>query len=316
MKMMDNLKDKYLPVLDYGFVALKDWMGDDAAIAEMARNSYKLGTKSSNDDRGLIRHLLRNRHTSPFERCEIVLHCGMPIFVARQWVRHRTASLNEHSGRYSIMPLLFYTPEYERCKKQSTTNKQGSDSNLCFDKHGYSVYKLATEERRVDMCAHYDSNIKMDMARELARIDLPLSTYTYWYWKIDLHNLLHFLSLRLAPDAQWEIRQYAKVIASIVKLWLPITWQAFEDYQLHGVYLSRGELKLIRHLNTVGNRGWEINTLNEAATSLGMTRKETAEFRAKWCSLDDTPEEYNLDLSTAKDASYFEKLAEDSVVTT
>jgi thymidylate synthase (FAD) len=308
-----ELLNQYFPVLDYGFVALKDWMGNDNAFAEMARNSYKLGTEQINDNEGLIRHLMRHRHTSPFERCEIVLHCGMPIFVARQWVRHRTASLNEYSGRYSVMPMLFYTPSRDRCQRQSETNKQGSSISRCFDDQDYSAYQSDCDMLHERMKEAYQSNIDCDMARELARINLPLSMYTYWYWKIDIHNLLHFSSLRLAKDAQWEIRQYAKVIAGIAKILWPITWKAFEDYRLNGATFSRGELLLIRHLDTGGCLGWEWSTIKKSAEECGLTATELREFLDKWHTIMDEPEEYELDFDNVKSSEFYEKLAQDSI---
>ena len=211
--MSDHL-EKYYGVLDHGFLALKDVMGNDQSIEEMARVSYQAGTRKTSDTRGLLRYLMNHRHTSPFERVEFVFHVGLPIFVARQWIRHRTASVNEYSGRYSVMPMIFYTPDQERVTTQSTDNKQGSSEDQLAD---YDGYVNCCNNVRSDMNTHYHENLEQDMAREIARLDLPLSMYTYWYIKFDLHNLFHFLSLRLDPHAQWEIQQYAHVIANIVK---------------------------------------------------------------------------------------------------
>lgn len=267
---------RYYPVLDHGFVALKDMMGCDKDIEEMARVSYQAGTRTVSDTRGLLRYLMRHRHTSPFERVELVFHVGLPIFVARQWIRHRTASVNEYSGRYSVMPMIFYTPEEDRVTTQNTENKQGSSDDII---NGYDAFVLAREEIRDTSAAHYRACIEMDVARETARIDLPLSMYTYWYWKIDLHNLFHFLSLRLDPHAQWEIQQYAHVIANIVASELPLSWEAFYDYKMNACSFSRMEMELIRgglYYNMYQQP--HITTTNKHAMQLGMNTREIKEF--------------------------------------
>jgi len=233
-------------VLDQGFVYLVDVMGTDSSIVQAARVSYGDGTKKVREDRGLLRYLLRKHHTSPFEMCEIKFHCRMPIFVARQWVRHRTASLNEMSARYSALPADFYVPEPERVQAQAQNNKQGSGDTLepaVVD----SFLEMNRDSARVAFEA-YQRALGHNVARELARIVTPVSTYTEWYWKMDLHNLLHFLRLRLDPHAQYEIRVFAEAIAEIVKAWVPLTWEAFEDYRLNSMYLSRQEIEGLRVL--------------------------------------------------------------------
>lgn len=226
-----------MQVLDKGFVRVVDRMGDDAAIVQAARVSYGAGTKHVSTDRALIRYLMRHRHTSPFEMCEIKLHVRAPIFVARQWLRHRTASVNEISGRYSVLDADCFEPE--QLEAQSSGNRQGRDRVPC---EGAGLVRQA-QQWAVEA---YRALLAAGCARELARIVLPLSVYTEWYWKIDLHNLLHFLELRLAPEAQAEIRAYAEAIATYVREWVPVTWEAFEDYRLYGARLSRQETELVR----------------------------------------------------------------------
>lgn len=232
-----------IPILDHGFVRLVDFMGDDSAIVQAARVSYGKGTKTLNKDRGLIRYMMSNGHTSPFEMVEIKLHCKMPIFCARQWVRHRTASLNEYSGRYSEMKNEFYVPESNRIQAQSTTNKQGSEINEVIDNSEFvkTIFKNGQISARSD----YEKVLEQGTAKEIARINLPLSQYTEWYWKIDLHNLFNFLRLRMDSHAQWEMQQYANAIASIVKKIVPFAWEAFEDYVLYSKRFSRIEYNIL-----------------------------------------------------------------------
>ena len=236
---MSELVDRYFPVLDHGFIALVDYMGSDASVERAARVSYGKGTRSKSKTRGLIRYLMRHRHTTPFEMVEFCFHVSMPIFVARQWVRHRTANLNEYSGRYSVMPDAFYVPEEARLRKQSQTNNQGS-ANEVVD--GAADIQKIMEEQQNQSYNNYNNFLDKDVAREVARINLPLSNYTQWYWKIDLHNLLHFLSLRMDPHSQWEIRQYAIIMAEIVKDIVPLSIEAWEDYVLNAVRLTRGDI--------------------------------------------------------------------------
>ncbi len=223
----------YFPVLDHGFVALVDYMGDDASVERAARVSYGHGTRRVSRTRGLLRYLRRHLHTTPSEMVELNFHCAMPIFVARQWVRHRTASVNEYSGRYSLMPLLFYSPRREHFALQSESGNQGRAVEAAgAELHAEAVRRW--EGARARVAADYGWLAGENVARELARIDLPLSTYTQWYWKIDLHNLLHFLTLRVDPHAQWEIREYGRVIAGMVKRVAPLSYEAWMDYQVMG----------------------------------------------------------------------------------
>jgi thymidylate synthase (FAD) len=236
----------YFPVLDHGFVALVDYMGSDEDIERAARVSYGFGTRQVSQTRGLVRYLRRHRHTTPSEMVEFKFHCAMPMFVARQWIRHRTASVNELSARYSLMPLLFYRPDASQFKLQSRSNKQGREGGAPD-----AVYREAIErwERlRTEAGATYRWLLEEDVAREIARIDLPVSTYTQWYWKIDLHNLLHFLSLRVDPRAQWEIQQFARVIAGMVKRVAPISYEAWVDYDLQSEPVTRVEREILARL--------------------------------------------------------------------
>ena len=237
--------DGAIPVLDRGFVKLVDVMGDDSSIVQSARVSYGKGTKSLSEDEGLIRYLMRHNHTTPFEMVEFKFHCRLPIFVARQWIRHRTASVNELSGRYSEMPDWFYEPAAELCTTQSAQNKQGGTGQSLADAAEIASSFVETQSA---CYRQYENYLTLDMRRELARINLPLSLYTEWYWKIDLHNLFHFLKLRLDQHAQYEIRVFAEAMAEIVKERVPLAWKAFEDYHLHSLRFSRGELKLLGEL--------------------------------------------------------------------
>lgn len=269
---MDALLGVEHPVLDHGMVRVVDWMGDDSAIVQMARVSYGAGTKTVSEDRGLIRYLMRQRHTSPFEGCEIKLHLKMPIFVARQWIRHRTANVNEYSARYSILEREFYVPDAADILSQSTTNKQGSGGNLHpgiqelaqgnFAQQGEQAFEL------------YDAMLEMGIARETARINLPLSTYTQMYWKVDLHNLFHFLTLRTDHHAQMEIRAFADVIAEIVSAWVPLAHEAWLDFHKHSLTLSRQAVILVQRMLAGENP-------EAAMLGLGMSKREFDEVLAK-----------------------------------
>lgn len=269
------------PVLDHGFVRVCDYMGDDAAIVQMARVSYGEGTKTISDDRGLIRYLMSHWHTSPFEGCEIKLHVKAPMFVFRQWLRHRTASPNEVSGRYSVLPGEFYFPEPERLGRQSATNKQGTGQGydadtaaIILDQMEYAVaesdgvyrHHIAPEVNKDNPI-----NVGYDLSRELARIILPQNIYTEMYWKIDLHNLFHFLRLRADAHAQWEIRQYADLICTLVAQWVPAAYEAWVDYRKEAVTFSRMEMEALR------------GVLNDGVVlrPVGMSQREVTEFRAK-----------------------------------
>lgn len=234
-------------VLDHGFVRVIDYMGNDQAIVQSARVSYGMGTKSVREDRGLIRYLMRNDHTSPFEHCELKLHCKMPIFVARQWVRHRTASINEYSARYSILKEEFYVPDQEHLAVQATSNRQGRGGQVP-PKHAQEVQDVLTNDA-LAAYQHYAWMLnERNVARELARMDLTLNYYTEWYWKINLHNLLHFLQLRLDLHAQYEIRVYAQLIYDLVSKWVPFTIEAFRDYRLEALTLSGPQVRALQAL--------------------------------------------------------------------
>ncbi|MDR2008547.1 MAG: FAD-dependent thymidylate synthase [Alphaproteobacteria bacterium] len=244
--------DKYLqqsiPCLDKGFVRLVDYMGSDSSITQAARVSYGAGTKTLNDDTALIRYLLRHKHTTPFEMCEIKLHIKAPIFVARQWLRHRTANVNEYSARYSIMEHDYYLPKTEQVCYQSKSNKQGRSEVISEPLNAEIRGKIQDiTEKSFEI---YDGFISEDvnLAKEIARGVLPVNVYTQFYWKIDLHNLLHFLKLRIDPHAQYEIRIYAEAILSLVKEWVPITYQAFVDYALNAETLSAEEVALMKKI--------------------------------------------------------------------
>ncbi len=247
-----------ISVLDHGFVRVIDYMGDDTAIVQAARVSYGKGTKQINKDAGLIRYLMRHWHSTPFEMCEIKLHVKLPIFVARQWIRHRTANVNEYSARYSILDKEFYIPAPEHLAAQSKTNNQGRGQILQGEEAEQVLQWLKEDAQRsyehYQMMLNEDTNgniideNKQGLARELARMNLPINAYTQWYWKIDLHNLFHFLHLRADNHAQYEIRAYADVILGIVKKWVPIAAQAFADYRLGAKQLSAQALAVTRRL--------------------------------------------------------------------
>ena len=253
---MEELLLRSFSVLDRGFVRVIDYMGDDGAVVQAARVSYGRGTRTVRADRGLIRYLMRHWHTTPFEMCEIKLHVKLPIFVARQWIRHRTANVNEYSARYSILDKEFYLPAPEHLASQSTANRQGRSSTLDAREAEEALRLLRDNSER--SFQHYgwllnedESGAPLDadrqgLTRELARIGLPLNTYTQWYWKTDLHNLLHFLRLRADPHAQYEIRAYAETLLHILKAWVPLTFEAFQDYRLNAVNLSAAAVEVLR----------------------------------------------------------------------
>lgn len=243
----EAILDREIRVLDHGFVRLVDYMGGDQRVVQAARVSYGEGTKSVRDDAGLINYLMRHLHTTPFEHIVIELHCKMPIFVARQWIRHRTARINEISGRYSIMEDEFYVPDETLVSFQSADNKQGrSPEDVPPELRAKVIDILKRDQAR--LYASYEEMIDDNIARELARINLPLSLYTQWYWQMDFHNLCHFLNLRMDPHAQWEIRQYAFVIADIARKVAPLCYEAFENHIYHGCRLSREEVDAARKM--------------------------------------------------------------------
>ncbi len=258
-------------VLDHGFVRVVDYMGDDAAICQAARVSYGRGTKSVQNDEGLIRYLMRHWHSTPFEMCEVKLHVKLPVFVARQWIRHRTANVNEYSARYSILDREFYIPRAEDLAAQSAQNNQGRGDALGPEESARVLDWLREDANRA--YDHYEAMISDDgqqgVARELARMNLPANIYTQWYWKVDLHNLFHFLRLRADAHAQYEIRVYAEAICDIVKDWVPAAYKAFEDYRLGGVTLSTMGVKCLRRMLA----GEEVTQ-----ETSGMSAREWREF--------------------------------------
>lgn len=270
----DAILDKEFKCLNAGFVRLVDYMGGDESIVQAARVSYGKGTKTVNEDRGLIRYLMRHQHTTPFEMVELKFHCKLPIFVARQWIRHRTASVNEYSGRYSIMRDEFYVPGNEAIHYQSKSNKQGRSKEDVPDALRAKVLEILSADRELSF-AHYEELLNDDIARELARINLPLSLYTEWYWKIDLHNLFHFLRLRVDPHAQHEIRVYGEAMAEITRKVAPIAWEAFEDYILKSEQLSRLEI------GALGDCLKPLAFSIEDLETRGLKGREAAEFLEK-----------------------------------
>ncbi|MFM9997028.1 MAG: FAD-dependent thymidylate synthase [Phycisphaerales bacterium] len=290
-------------VHEQGFVALIDAMPRlvpvgqtaDFAIAQAARVSYGLGTKKRTEDRGLIRYLLRHRHTTPFEMLEFKFHVSMPIFIARQWIRHRTANVNEYSGRYSVIPDHFYRPTLDAVRKQSAANRQGGDETFAVpgtpaasgsgadpsraasppgDESRTAQEFLDYLARAEALYSEYESLLSRGVSRELARIGLPISAYTQWYWKCDLHNVLRFLSLRMDKHAQVEIREYADAMYALIEPIVPVTMQAWRDYEFEGVHLSRLEVEALRASARGG--GAELNTDN---------KREQAEWAAKRSAL-------------------------------
>ena len=297
----------YFPVLDHGFVALVDYMGSDEDIERAARVSYGYGTRKVSQTRGLIRYLRRHWHTTPSEMVELKFHVCMPIFVARQWIRHRTANVNEYSGRYSLMPLLFYTPEAGDFALQSSDNKQGRELEGADQK----VFREAVdrwERTREQAGADYQWMVGQDVARELARIDLPLSTYTQWYWKIDLHNLMHFLTLRADSHAQYEIRAFAEVMAGMLKRVAPLSYEAWIDYAFAAAPMSRGELGVLRSLLELEGEGDAARVVAREGASLdaealrdhGLSNREVAELVDK-LQPSEVPD-FELDLSRMRSA--------------
>lgn len=279
----DAIIGKRLPVLEKGFVALVDYMGGDSAIVQAARVSYGKGTKTVNDDTGLIRYLMRHRHTTPFEMVELKFVASMPIYVARQWVRHRTASINEYSARYSEVPEKFDIPKPERIQPQSESNRQGREGAL--PEAVASGFQNSVEEVSKHAYSAYTSALQNGIAREVARISLTLNTYTEWYWKINLHNMFHFLSLRMDQHAQHELRMYANSMADLTRIVAPIAYQAFEDYMLNGVSFSKAEQKalalLLRREMTPEQAAEETGFKLTKQDGTKMKRGEGTEFLEK-----------------------------------
>lgn len=284
VEALDELLGKPLRVLDDGFVRVVDYMGSDQSIVQAARVSYGKGTKKVHQDRGLIRYLLRHRHTTPFEMCEIKLHVRVPMDCWRQWIRHRTANVNEYSTRYSLAIDAAQTTDPSEWRLQASGNRQGSDGRL----EEATGQRLTAREAELQMAsrAAYQERLDAGVAREQARKDLPLSTYTEAYWKVDLHNLLHFLALRMDGHAQDEIRAYALLLGErVVSRWCPLTWEAFQDYRMQSAGFSRLEMAVLRALHQgdtaqaielAGTFGW----LAEGEKGL-KTNREREEFEAK-----------------------------------
>ncbi len=264
VKEIDAILYEEHKVLDHGFIRVVDYMGSDSAIVQAARVSYGKGTKQISQDEALIKYLMRHHHTTPFEMCEIKFHVKLPIFVARQWIRHRTANVNEYSARYSILDNEFYTPKPEQVAKQSDNNKQGSGEAFDPDTSKEIIDSLINDSNLV--YSHYEKFIEQGLAREIARTNLMLNYYTQFYWKIDLHNLLHFLKLRADKHAQYEIRVYAEVMLDIIKKGVPLAYNAFVEYCLESACISRTGLEIIRKLikgenvtreeSNIGKREW------------------------------------------------------------
>jgi thymidylate synthase (FAD) len=303
----------YFPVLDHGFVSLVDYMGSDEDVERAARVSYGYGTRKVSQTRGLIRYLRRHHHTTPSEMVELKFHCAMPMFVARQWIRHRASSTNEYSARYSLMPLLFYTPRAEQFELQSRSNQQGREGVASAEVYREAVERW--EEVRRQAGGGYGWLIEHDIARELARIDLPLSTYTQWYWKTDLHNLLHFLTLRVDPHAQWEIREYGRVIAGIVKRVAPLSYEAWVDYNLGGRHLSRADREALARLVAADEQGVRARSgaalSPEELAALGLSRREVTELIEKLAS--PPRPDFELDLSRMRSAEDVSREMESAV---
>jgi len=263
------------PVLDHGFVRVIDYMGDDSAIVQAARVSYGAGTKHVSNDEGLIRYLMRHWHSTPFEMCEVKFHVKLPVFVARQWIRHRTANVNEYSARYSILDREFYIPAPEHLAAQSTVNNQGRGAVLEGEEAARVLELLKSDAGRA--YDSYEAMLSQDgqqgLARELARMNLPANIYTQWYWKVDLHNLFHFLRLRADAHAQYEIRVYAETMCRIVADWVPAAYAAFADYRMGGVNLSAKGVEVLR-------RRLAGETVTQETS--GMSKGEWREFEAQF----------------------------------
>lgn len=245
---LEKILGEPFPVLDHGFIRVVDYLGNDSSIAQAARVSYGAGTRKANEDRGLINYLMRHGHTTPFEMCEIKLHVKLPIFVMRHWVRHRTANINEYSARYSILSNEFYIPELEKLSSQSKTNKQGRSNDLLTEENRKEVIEILTDfsESAYEKYQHMLEDLSL--TRELARTVLPVNVYTEMYWKIDLHNLFHFLKLRADSHAQYEIRCYANQILEIVKSWVPFAYDAFINYRRNAVTVPQKWIELNKRM--------------------------------------------------------------------
>lgn len=285
----------YFRCLDHGFVGLVDYMGGDDSVVRSARVSYGAGTKTALEDEGLIRYMLGHKHTSPFEQVMLTFHVKLPIFVARQLIRHRTASLNEYSMRYSLPVMQFYMPKPENLGTQSKKNKQGRAEPVNLDQAAYILGKWKELQLNSVEFYNYLVSAEVDLARELARIGLPVQIYTEWYWSMDLHNLLHFLTLRCDGHAQWEIQQYANIKAGITNRLAPMSFRAWLDYNFQSRRFSRMEMCILRELLYVEKDGtFEISAegnLKDRALALGMSKREWDDF-ASCLNAEESPNRY------------------------
>jgi thymidylate synthase (FAD) len=280
----EQILGKYFRILDHGFVALLDYCGNDLSICQAARVSYGAGTKGTADDRALLRYMLKHGHTSPFEQVILKFHVKLPVFVARQLIRHRTASINEYSMRYSLPVMQFYMPTPNDMGTQSKKNKQGRAEPVSAEQA--AIIQNKWKEMQVSAVEFYEylTSQEVDMAREIARIGLPLSIYTEWYWTIDLHNLLHFMGLRSDSHAQWEIQQFSNVKAAMVKRVAPIAYEAWIDYKFQSHTFSRMEMVMLRKvLSTTGNKIWSFQNAEidlEESIKNGLSNREWEEFKS------------------------------------
>lgn len=308
----EELLNLYFPILNHGFISLVDYSGTDQCIEHGARVSYGSGTRKTSDTRGLLRYLRRHRHTSPSELVQLKFHMCAPIFVLRQFFRHRTLSANEFSGRYSLMPMIFYTPNKEQFKKQSKSNKQGRDVEIDEVKYNAAVKKW--NKMRAENAQFYEDLTADDVAREIARIELPLSTYSQLYFTMNLHNLFHFVGLRADSHAQYEIQEYAKVMAGMVKRVVPLSYEAWIDYNSESVNFSRMEMNILRDVLD----GWYNddaktaviglktgNEINIKSGNYDLNCREIKEFIGKFYKR--KIPDYELNLSKAKTPEYFQE---------
>jgi len=307
-----------LNVLDHGFVRVIDYMGDDSAVVQAARVSYGRGTKKVSEDRGLIRYLMRHWHSTPFEMCEMKFHIKLPIFIARQWIRHRTANVNEYSARYSIMDKEFYIPKAEHLSPQSKKNHQGRSTDALSPAEAARVLEILKNDS-LQCYDHYEELMNTDaagnvldesksgIARELARMNLTMNYYTQWYWKIDLHNFLHFLKLRVDSHAQWEIQEYGRVMAGMLKRVAPLSYEAFIDYDVCGAKFSRMEFDALRRLVSVQGDGLAAKSGASVDApgleALGLSKREARELFDK-LNATEVPD-FELDLARARPAEEF-----------
>lgn len=310
-KQADEIKGKYFRILDHGFVSLVDYMGDDIAVAQAARVSYGAGTKGTKDDRGLLRYMLKHGHTSPFEQVILKFHVKLPVFVARQLIRHRTASVNEYSMRYSLPVMQFYMPQPKDMGTQSKKNKQGRSEPVSAQQAELIHNKWKEMQMSAVEFYEYLTSQEVDMAREISRIGLPLSIYTEWYWTIDLHNLLHFLSLRCDGHAQWEIQQFSNIKAAMVRRVAPMAYEAWIDYKFQSHTFSRMEMLVLRemlrnpvrrsfkiieaHQKSIDTDPW----ITKRCEELGMGKREIDEFIETIFGQDRFSESINFELNPA-----------------